>query len=222
MPGQISLAHRGVLFLDELPEFGMEQLDLLRQPLEDHEVTIVRQSGSYRYPTRFILLGACNPCPCGYYPDRNRCRCKPWEIRRYLGRISGPLLDRMDLCITVPRARIEDLQSTAGTEEDSTTVRSRVMEACERQQFRFRDSSGLRFNSDMRAADLEKYCPLGEKEKGCLRDLFESDAMSVRAYHRIIRVARTIADLEGADRIREDHIYLAYTYRQGELLQFGR
>ena len=96
------------------------------------------------------------------------------------------------------------------------------MEACERQQFRFRDSCGLRFNSDMRAADLEKYCPLGEKEKGCLRDLFESDAMSVRAYHRIIRVARTIADLEGADRIREDHIYLAYTYRQGELLQFGR
>ena len=168
------------------------------------------------------LLGPRNPCPCGYYPDRNRCRCKPWEIRRYLGRISGPLLDRMDLCITVPRARIEDLQSTAGTEEDSSTVRSRVMEACERQQFRFRDSSGLRFNSDMRAADLEKYCPLGEKEKGCLRELFESDAMSVRAYHRIIRVARTIADLEGADRIREDHIYLAYTYRQGELLQFGR
>jgi magnesium chelatase family protein len=122
----------------------------------------------------------------------------------------------MDLCITVPRARIEELQSAGGVEEDSASVRSRVMEACERQQYRFRDSSGLRFNSDMRAADLEKYCPLGEKEKGCLRDLFESDAMSVRAYHRIIRVARTIADLEGADRIREEHIYLAYTYRQGE------
>lgn len=222
MPGQISLAHRGVLFLDELPEFGRDQLDLLRQPIEDHEVTIVRQSGSYRYPSRFILLGACNPCPCGHYPDRNRCRCKPWEISRYLGRISGPLLDRMDLCITVPRARIEDLQRSAGTEEDSAAVRSRVMEACERQRCRFRDSDGLRFNSDMRAADLEKYCPLGEREKGCLKDLFESEAMSVRAYHRIIRVARTIADLEAEDRIREEHIYLAYTYRQGESLQFGR
>ena len=222
MPGQISLAHRGVLFLDELPEFGRDQLDLLRQPIEDHEVTIVRQSGSYRYPSRFILLGACNPCPCGHFPDRNRCRCKPWEIRRYLGRISGPLLDRMDLCITVPRARIEDLQRSAGAEEDSAAVRSRVMEACERQRCRFRDSDGLRFNSDMRAADLEKYCPLGEREKGCLKDLFESEAMSVRAYHRIIRVARTIADLEAEDRIREEHIYLAYTYRQGESLQFGR
>ena len=221
MPGQISLAHRGVLFLDELPEFGRDQLDLLRQPLEDHEVTIVRQSGSYRYPSRFILLGACNPCPCGHFPDRNRCRCKPWEIKRYPGRISGPLLDRMDLCITVPRARIEDLQSAGGTEENSEAVRSRVMDACERQQYRFRGTD-LRFNSDMGAADLEKFCLLGEKEKGCLRDLFEAEAMSVRAYHRIIRVARTIADLEGAERIREEHIYLAYTYRQGDLLQFKR
>ena len=220
MPGQVSLAHRGVLFLDELPEFGREQLDLLRQPLEDHEVTIVRQSGSYRYPSRFILLGACNPCPCGHFPDRNRCRCKPWEIRRYLGRISGPLLDRMDICITVPRARIEDLQSAGGAEEDSAAVRSRVMEACERQRYRFRGTN-LRFNSDMRAADLDKYCPLGEKEKGCLRDLFESDAMSVRAYHRIIRVARTIADLEGADWIREEHIYLAYSYRQSDQFRDG-
>ena len=219
-PGEVSLAHNGVLFLDELPEFSRSALESLRQPLEDHEVTIVRQSGSYRYPTRFILLGACNPCPCGHYPDRNRCRCKPWEIRRYLGRISGPLLDRMDLCITVPRARIEDLQSAGGSEEDSAAVRSRVMEACERQRYRFRGTN-LRFNSDMRAADLDKYCPLGEKEKGCLRDLFESDAMSVRAYHRIIRVARTIADLEGADRIREEHIYLAYSYRQSDQFRDG-
>ena len=221
MPGQISLAHRGVLFLDELPEFGREQLDLLRQPLEDHEVTIVRQSGSYRYPSRFILLGACNPCPCGHFPDRNRCRCKPWEIKRYLGRISGPLLDRIDLSITVPRARIEDIQSDGLSEESSETVRSRVMEACERQKYRFQ-GTGLRFNSDMRAPDLERYCPLGDKEKACLGDLFESEAMSVRAYHRIIRIARTIADLEGTDRIREEHIYLAYTYRQGELLKSGR
>ena len=127
----------------------------------------------------------------------------------------------MDLSITVPRARIEDLQSAGGEEEGSGAVRARVMEACERQKYRFR-GTGLRFNSDMGAADLEKFCPLGEKEKGCLRDLFEAEEMSVRAYHRIIRVARTIADLEGADRIREDHIYLAYTYRQGESLQFGR
>ena len=217
MPGQISLAHRGVLFLDELPEFGREQLDLLRQPIEDHEVTIVRQSGSYRYPSRFIMLGACNPCPCGHYPDRNRCRCTPWEIRRYFGRISGPLLDRMDLCITVPRARIEDIQGPAGKEESSSSVRSRVMEACQRQSHRFR-GTGLHFNSDMRAPDLEKYCRLGTREQGCLRDLFERSGMSVRAYHRIIRVARTIADLEGQEEIREDHLYMAYTYRQAEAL----
>ncbi len=217
MPGQISLAHRGVLFLDELPEFGREQLDLLRQPLEDHEVTLVRQSGGYRYPSRFILLGACNPCPCGHYPDRNRCKCTPWEIRRYLGRISGPLMDRMDLCMTVPRARIEDLQKNASGEEPSSAVRARVMEACARQDHRFR-GSGIHFNADMRAPDIEKFCRLGTRELHCLRELFENSGMSVRAYHRVIRVARTIADLEGAQDIREDHLYLAYTYRQAELM----
>lgn len=220
MPGQISLAHRGVLFLDELPEYGREQLDLLRQPIEDHEVTIVRQSGSYRYPSRFILLGACNPCPCGHFPDRNKCRCTPWEIKRYFGRISGPLMDRMDLCITVPRARIEDLQGAAGKEETSSEVRSRVMSACERQKARFR-GTGLRFNSDMRAPDLEKYCRLGTREQGCLRDLFERSGMSVRAYHRIIRVARTIADLQDKEEIGEDHLYMAYTYRQTDTLRSG-
>ena len=223
MPGQISLAHRGVLFLDELPEFGRDQLDLLRQPLEDHEVTIVRQSGTYRYPSRFLLLGACNPCPCGYYPDRNRCRCTMTGIRRYLGRISGPLLDRMDLCITVPRATIDDLQSTqkgAGREESSRDVRSRVMDACERQARRYR-GTGIRFNADLRVPDLERFCRLGPGEAGCLRDLFEKSGMSVRAYHRIIRVARTIADLAGQEEIREDHLYLAYSYRQAEILQRG-
>lgn len=220
MPGQISLAHRGVLFLDELAEFGRELLDLLRQPLEDHEVTIVRQSGSCRFPSRFLLLGAMNPCPCGYYPDRNRCRCTPWEIRQYLSRISGPLLDRMDLCMTVPRVRIEDLQKETSGEEPSSVVQSRVQEACARQEHRFR-GSGIRFNADMRAPDIEKYCRLGTKELQCLKNLFESSGMSVRAYHRIIRVARTIADLEGAEKIREDHLFLAYTYRQAELLQRG-
>lgn len=217
-PGQISLAHRGVLFLDELPEFGREQLDLLRQPLEDHEVTVVRQSGGYTYPARFLLLGACNPCPCGYYPDRNRCRCTSAQIRRYLGRISGPLLDRMDLCLTVPRARIEDIQGGAGREESSSAVRSRVMEACGRQKMRFRDS-GIRFNAEMSPPDLDKYCRLGTREKGLLGELFEQGDMSVRAYHRIIRVARTIADLEGREDIREEHLYMAYSYRQPELYQ---
>ena len=220
MPGQISLAHRGVLFMDELPEFGRELLDLLRQPLEEHSVTIVRQSGSYSYPSRFILLGACNPCPCGYYPDRNRCRCTSSQIRRYLARISGPLLDRMDLYLTVPRARIDDLQNDGRQEESSAQVRSRVMEACERQKHRFRDS-GILFNADMRPPDLEKFCPLGPKEKGCLRELFEVSGMSVRAYHRVIRVARTIADLEGQENIREDHLYLAYSFRRPEDLKGG-
>lgn len=217
-PGQISLAHRGVLFLDELPEFGRQQLDLLRQPLEDHEVTIVRQTGSYRFPARFLLMGAMNPCPCGFYPDRNRCRCTPWEIRRYLARISGPLLDRMDLCMMVPRARIQDLQRSSSKEEPSSAVQARVMEACARQAYRFRGTK-IRFNAEMRPRELEAYCRLGTRAQHFLGELFENSGMSVRAYHRIIRVARTIADLEEREEIREEDLYLAYTYRQAELMQ---
>ena len=202
------------------PEFGSELLDLLRQPLEEHSVTIVRQSGSYSYPSLLFSWVPRNPCPCGYYPDRNRCRCTSSQIRRYLSRISGPLLDRMDLYLTVPRARIDDLQSEGKQEESSAQVRSRVMEACERQKHRFRDS-GILFNADMRPPDLEKFCPLGSREKGCLRELFETSGMSVRAYHRIIRVARTIADLEGQENIRENHLYLAYSFRRPEDLKGG-
>ncbi len=213
-PGAISMAHRGVLFLDELPEFGRETLDTLRQPLEDHEITIARSAGTFRYPARFMLAAAMNPCPCGYYPDRNRCRCTNREINRYLQRISGPVLDRIDLSAEAPQVCVEALQSRR-QEESSESIRRRVLLAREKQQIRFADTP-LYFNGDMGAKDVEKYCVLGEKEEHFLRSLFEKMHLSARAYHRILKVARTIADLEGEEKISQKHLAEAAGYRIAE------
>lgn len=213
-PGAISLAHRGVLFLDELPEFGRETLDILRQPLEDHEITIARSIGTFRYPARFMLAAAMNPCPCGYYPDRNRCRCTDREINRYLQRISGPILDRIDLSAQAPQVCVEALQSRH-KEENSEAIRTRVLRARERQQARFAGTS-LYFNGDMGARDVEKYCVLDEREKEFLRRLFEKMQLSARAYHRILKVSRTIADLEGEEKILQRHLAEAAGYRIAE------
>lgn len=210
-PGAISLAHRGVLFLDELPEFGRETLDILRQPLEDHEITIARSAGTFRYPARFMLAAAMNPCPCGYYPDRNRCRCTDGEINRYLQRISGPVLDRIDLATQAPQVCVEALQSRQ-KEESSESIRGRVLKARGRQQARFAGTS-LYFNGDMGARDVEKYCILGGGEEEYLRRLFEKMQLSARAYHRILKVARTIADLEGEEEIHRKHLAEAAGYR---------
>ncbi len=213
-PGAISLAHRGVLFLDELPEFGRETLDILRQPLEDHEITIARSAGTFRYPARFMLAAAMNPCPCGYYPDRNRCRCTSSEINRYLQRISGPVLDRIDLSAQAPQVCVEALQSRQ-KEESSEKIRARVLRARERQQARFAGTS-LYFNGDMGAKDVERYCVLGEKEEEFLRRLFVKMQLSARTYHRILKVSRTIADLEGAEKISQKHLAEAAGYRIAE------
>ncbi|MCH4190737.1 MAG: YifB family Mg chelatase-like AAA ATPase [Butyrivibrio sp.] len=214
-PGVISLAHRGVLFLDELAEFGRSTLDLLRQPLEDRVVHIARSGGTFSYPSDFMLVGALNPCPCGYYPDRNRCRCSEKEIARYLGHISGPILDRMDLCVEVPRIAVEELDTTGILNESSAVIRTRVLKARKLQQERFYGTA-LRFNSDMGPKDIQKFCHLGMKEKRLLEQIFHSMDLSARAYHRMIKVARTIADLDGSQEITQMHLTEAACYRMAD------
>lgn len=214
MPGVISLAHRGVLFLDELPEFKRETLDILRQPLEDRQVQIARSSGSQNYPADFMLVGAMNPCPCGFYPDRERCRCTPYEVKRYLNRVSGPILDRMDICVEALPMGFSDI-TAQGEEESSETVRERVMAARERQEFRFA-GTGLRFNGDMGPREVERYCKLEEAQMRYMERMFSCMQLTARAYHRILKVARTIADLAGSEQIEEIHLAEAICYRQSD------
>ncbi len=212
-PGIISLAHRGVLFLDEMPEFPKAKLDLLRQPMEDKRIHIVRNRGTYTYPSDFQLVGALNPCPCGYYPDRNRCKCSPNEIRRYIGHISGPILDRVDICVEAPRIDISDLSArTRNANESSATIRKRVMKARKIQEERFA-GTGLKFNSEMSPKDIEKYCRLAPTEEAYFESVFCSMELSARAYHKILRVARTIADIDGSEEIRQIHLMEAVSYR---------
>lgn len=215
LPGVISLAHRGVLFLDELPEFGREVIDIMRQPLEDKRVHIARSCASYTYPADFMLVAAMNPCPCGYYPDHNRCHCTPGEVRRYLSRISGPILDRIDLCVEAPRLSIAEI-STEQKNESSAAVRERVMAARERQEYRFRGTP-YRFNTDLGAGELKRHVPLGTAQQKLLEQIFQVMNLSTRAYHRIIRLARTIADLDGSAEVLERHISEAACYRAADI-----
>ena len=217
-PGMISLAHRGVLFLDELPEFQRASLDALRQPLEERQVNVSRVSGSVTYPSDFMLVCAMNPCPCGYYPDRNRCRCTKTQVKRYMGRVSGPILDRIDLCVELAAVDYQSLKDKRAG-EDSASIQRRVEKARQTQRDRFR-GTGYRFNGDIEAASVERYCALGPKEEKCMERLYSSLRLSARAYHRILRVARTIADLEGADEIGEEHLMEASFFRPS-LEMFG-
>ena len=209
-PGIISLAHRGVLFLDELPEFRREVLDSLRQPLEEHRVNLSRVSGNVTYPSDFMRVCAMNPCPCGFYPNRNRCRCTETQVRKYMGRVSGPIMDRIDLCVELQPVDVLSLRDRRG--ESSETVRRRVLRAREFQEKRFSGTS-YRFNADIEAADIDKYCPLGREERVCMEQLYHSLQLSARAFHRILKVARTIADLEGAEKIGAEHLMEAAFYR---------
>lgn len=210
-PGMISLAHRGVLFLDELPEFQRVSLDALRQPLEEHRVNIARANGNVTYPSDFMLVCAMNPCPCGYYPDTKRCSCTVPQVRKYMGKVSGPILDRIDLCVELQPVDYESLKSkTKG--EGSAEIGRRVEDARKRQKERFRGST-YRFNGDIEASAIEKYCRLGEAQQRCMEQLYDSLQLSARAYHRILRVARTIADLEGAAQIEIPHLMEASFYR---------
>lgn len=209
-PGVISLAHRGVLFLDELPEFQRNTLDSLRQPLEERQVTVSRVGGNVTYPSDFMLVCAMNPCPCGYYPDTNRCRCRESEVRRYMGRVSGPILDRIDLCVELQAVEYASLQEKKG--ENSADIRARVERARLLQEERFRGTT-YHFNADVEAAHIDVFCELGAVEKRCMEQLYDSLKLSVRAYHRILKVARTIADLAGEEHISEEHLMEAAFYR---------
>lgn len=210
-PGEISLAQNGVLFLDEFPEFSRDVLEALRQPLEDRIVTVARAQATCTYPANFSLIASMNPCPCGNYGSDLECHCTPPQIQRYLGRISGPLLDRMDLHIEVPRVKIDQLQERSGG-EDSATIREKVIKAREIQQQRFARNN-ITVNSQMRTTDVRKYCRLDDASHSLLKNAFDRLNMSARAYDRVLKIARTIADLEGTEQIKAGHLAEALQYR---------
>ena len=212
-PGEISLAHRGVLFLDELPEFGMRVLEVLRQPIEDKVVTISRAQGSLTFPANFQFISAMNPCPCGFYNDPIKpCTCSAATVTKYQKRISGPLLDRIDIHLTVPRVEYEKL-SDARTGESSAKVRSRVETARERQRARFAKLAGISSNADMRPAEVRQFCPLDATGTNLMKSAMSQLQLSARAYHRILKLARTIADLAGSEKIGPAHLAEALQYR---------
>lgn len=211
-PGQISLANHGVLFLDELPEFKKNVLEVLRQPLEDGRVTITRSSLTATYPARFMMVAAMNPCPCGYYTDRQKeCRCTPQQIRQYQARVSGPLLDRIDIHIDVPSIRYRDLAAESGG-ETSTSIRERVNRAKDLQKKRFNDQTTM-CNARMSNKQLKKFCPVDEDSERLIEMAVDRLGLSARAYTRILKVARTIADLEEEKNIHSYHISEAIQYR---------
>lgn len=214
MPGEVSLAHHGVLFLDELPEFHRNVLEVLRQPLEDGHVTISRAAGSVTFPSRFILVAAMNPCPCGYFGDpRRACNCGALKVQNYRNRISGPLLDRIDLHIQVPAVRHQDMAALASG-ADSRAIRARVQETRSTQQARFKGHGGrVTCNAAMGARDVQRHCVLDAAAQSLLKMAMTEMSLSARAYDRLVKVARTIADLDHSDIIRDLHIGEAIQYR---------
>ena len=212
-PGEISLAHRGVLFLDELPEFGMRVLEVLRQPMEDKNVTISRAQGTLTFPANFQLIAAMNPCVCGYYGDPVRpCSCSSSTVTKYQKRISGPLLDRIDIHLQVPRVEYEKLSDTR-MGESSSKVRARVEAARDRQRARFTLNSGVSCNADMRLAEVRQFCLLDAGGTSLMKSAMSQLQLSARGYHRVLKLSRTIADLAGSDKIVTAHLAEALQYR---------
>lgn len=211
-PGELSLAHNGILFLDELPEFRRDSLEVLRQPLEDGNVTISRVNATLTYPCNIMLIASMNPCKCGYFGDsRRQCTCTPTQVNRYRSRISGPLLDRIDIQVEVSNVDYEDLSSTENS-ETSAEIKKRVNKTRKLQLERYKDYN-IYSNSQLDAGMLKKFCPLGEEENAILRAAFDNLGLSARAHSRILKVARTIADLEGSENIKSEHIAEAIQYR---------
>jgi magnesium chelatase family protein len=210
-PGEISLAHNGILFLDEFPEFRRDVLEALRQPMEDGTLVISRAHGSIRFPARFMLVASMNPCPCGYLGDtRKACTCSPYQIERYFSKISGPILDRIDIQIEVPRLETDTLiKSNPG--ERSESIRERIKKAREFQAYRFKE--GFRFNGLMGPNELKKYCKLNPSVQSLLREIVDKFHLSARSYDKLLKLARTIADLGESELIREEDMLEAIQYR---------
>ena len=219
-PGEISLAHGGVLFLDELAEFRKGVLEVLRQPLERRSIQISRTSGNYSFPADFMLVAAMNPCPCGCYPDLERCTCTPAQIQAYVSRISQPFLERIDLCAEAPRVSYEALTKTE-KEESSAEIRERVTRARQIQAERYRGTP-IRVNAMLSGEMLKSWCGLGRGGQELMQTAFSVLGLSARAYHRIIKVARTIADLDGEEEIMERHLREAIGYRTVDRKYWGR
>lgn len=220
MPGEISLAHQGVLFLDELAEMRREVLEMLRQPLEEKLIRISRVYGNYLFPADFILVAAMNPCPCGNYPDFSKCTCTSGQIQQYLGRISQPLLDRIDICVETPKLSYRDLSGSGG-EESSGQIRERVENARKQQAFRFRENC-IKTNAQMGTKEVKRYCVLRKDGETLMRQAYTSLGLTARTYYKILKVARTIADLDGSQEIKEPHLKEAIGYRTIEKKYWGR
>ncbi len=219
-PGEVSLAHNGVLFLDELPEYHRDVLEVMRQPLEDGVVTVSRAAGTAVYPSRFMLVCAMNPCKCGWYGQPGgRCRCSEKSVRAYHQKLSGPLLDRIDIIVEVPALPYEDLRRRPDA-EDSQTIRARVNAARTVQRKRF--GPGTECNARMGPAELERWCALSPEGEALMRDAFQSLGLTARSYDRILRVARTVADLAGAEEIAPEHLAEAIQYRTYDLFLGNR
>lgn len=212
LPGEISLSHKGVLFLDEIPLFSRFCIETLRQPLEDKYISVARIKGSFEYPANFMLVAAMNPCPCGHYPDRNKCHCKPTDIRRYQRGISKPILERIDICAESSPISFNEIQKPK-LEEASSIIRERVIKARNIQLNRFKNYKKIKFNSEMTTKEIKKFCSLGENEEAYLEKIFEVKKLSARTYHKLLKVARTIADLAGSEKICVEHLVEAANYR---------
>lgn len=224
-PGEISLASGGVLFLDELTEFPGKILDLLRQPLEEKKITVTRLNGILEFPADFMLICAMNPCRCGHYPDRERCTCTDAQIQRYLGKVSGPFLDRIDIGIEVPPVSYQELRGKKEKREkeierDSSSMRKRVEEARKRQEKRFAGLS-IRYNSEMGPGETEYFCPLLSEDEKFLQAVYREYGFSVRGFEKILKVARTVADLDGQEQIQRVHLCEAVSYRSFEKRYWG-
>jgi len=211
-PGEVTLSHNGILFMDELPEFNHNVLESLRQPLEDCCVTIARASKSVRFPSKFMLVCAMNPCPCGFYTDiKKECRCSPSQIQRYMSKISGPLLDRIDLHLEVPSLPSSDLLANTKA-ETSKEIKERIIRACLRQQQRLSQTQ-IVANSHMNHRQIKEFCALDDEGKKLLKMAIDELGFSARAYDKVLKVARTIADLAGEENIVSAHIAEAIQYR---------
>ena len=219
-PGEISLATNGVLFLDELPLFQKNTIETLREPLEDKQITVTRLQGAFSYPANFMLVAAMNPCPCGFYPDRNKCNCSIVAIERYQRSISKPILERIDICAESSSLKFNEITSDLENEK-SKDIKERIIRARNIQKERFKNYKKINFNSQMGSKEIKKFCSINEDDYDYLKKIFYMNKLSARTYHKILKVARTIADLNQSEEIKKEHLVEACSYRKLEEKLYG-